>query len=61
MDRQAIGVHHRVNLARQAPRERPMSWVIVVRNTGCMLMHPDDGGIDHLHRRVMTAANTSMI
>ena len=26
MDRQAIGVHDRVNLARQASRERPMSW-----------------------------------
>jgi hypothetical protein len=26
MDRQAIGVHHRVNLARQAPSERPISW-----------------------------------
>ena len=26
MHRQAIGIHHRVNLARQAPRERPLSW-----------------------------------
>jgi hypothetical protein len=26
MDRQTVGVHHRVNLAGQAPRERPMSW-----------------------------------
>jgi hypothetical protein len=26
MDRQAIGVHRRVNLARQPPRERPISW-----------------------------------
>ena len=25
-DRQAISVHHRVNLAGQAPRERPISW-----------------------------------
>ena len=28
MDRQAIGVHDRVNLAGQAPRERPISLVI---------------------------------
>jgi hypothetical protein len=26
MDRQAIGTHNRVNLARQAPRDRPTSW-----------------------------------
>jgi hypothetical protein len=25
-DWQAIGVHDRVNLAGQAPRERPISW-----------------------------------
>jgi hypothetical protein len=28
--------------------------VIVVSNAGSVLVHPHDGGIDHLHRRVMT-------
>jgi hypothetical protein len=28
--------------------------VIVVRDTGSVLMHAHDGGIDHLHRRIMT-------
>lgn len=26
MDRHAFGVYHRVNVAGQAPRERPISW-----------------------------------
>jgi hypothetical protein len=26
MDRQAVAVHHRVHLARQTPREEPISW-----------------------------------
>jgi hypothetical protein len=53
MDRQAIGVHHRVNLARQAPSRAPHILVIVVRDRGAMLVHAHDGGIDHLHRRIM--------
>jgi hypothetical protein len=28
--------------------------VIVVRDAGSVLVHPHDGGIDHLHRRVVT-------
>jgi hypothetical protein len=28
--------------------------VIVVRDAGSVLVHAHDGGIDHLHRRVMT-------
>jgi hypothetical protein len=39
MDRQAIGVHHRVNLARQASSRAPHILVIVVRDTGAMLVH----------------------
>ena len=54
MDRQAIGVHHRVNLARQAPSRATHILVIVVRDTGAVLVHAHDGGIDHLHRRIMT-------
>jgi hypothetical protein len=54
MDRQAIGVRHRVNLARQAPSRAIHILVIVVRDTGSVLVHAQNGGIDHLHRRVMT-------
>jgi hypothetical protein len=35
------------------PRERPI-LVIVVRDTRSVLVHAHDGGIDHLHRRIMT-------
>jgi hypothetical protein len=54
MDRQAIGVYHRVNLARQAPSRATHVLVIVVGDAGSVLVHAHDGGIDHLHRRVMT-------
>jgi hypothetical protein len=29
--------------------------VIVVRDAGCVLVYPHDGGIDHLHSVVMTS------
>jgi hypothetical protein len=54
MDRHATGIHHRVNLARQTPSRATHILVIVVRDTGSVLVHAHDGGIDHLHRRVMT-------
>jgi hypothetical protein len=54
MDRKAIGVHDRVNLAGQAASRATRSLVIVVRDTGSVLVHAHDGGIDHPHRRIMT-------
>ena len=30
--------------------------MIVVRDTGSVLVHAHDGGIDHLHRRVVTGS-----
>jgi hypothetical protein len=54
MDRQAIGIHHRVNLAGEASSGATHSLVIVVRDTRSVLVHAHDGGIDHLHRRIMT-------
>ncbi|MCP1970809.1 hypothetical protein J2R87_004549 [Bradyrhizobium elkanii] len=54
MERQAIGVHHCVNLVRQATSRAIHILVIVVRNTGFVLVHAHDGSIDHLHRRTMT-------
>jgi hypothetical protein len=43
-----------MNLARQAPTRATDILVIVVRDTGSLLVHAHNGGIDHLHRRVMT-------
>ena len=54
MDRQAVGVHDRVNLARQAPSRATHVLVIVVRDAGSVLVHAHDRGIDHLPSRVVT-------
>ena len=55
MDGQAIGVHHRVNLAGQATPRATHILMIVARDTGTVLVHAHDGSIDHLHRRIMTS------
>ena len=39
MDWQAVGVHDRVNLAREAPSRATHILVIVVRDTGSVLVH----------------------
>ncbi len=53
LHRQANGVHDRVNLAGK-PASRPAHiFFSVPRDTGSVLVHTHDGGIDHLHRRVM--------
>ena len=61
MDRQTIGVDYRVNLAREASSRATHSLVIVVRDTRSVLVHAHDGGIDHLHRRIMTGGQRIMI
>ena len=55
MDRQAMGIHHHVNLAGQAPSRATHIVLIVVGDAGSMLVHSHDRGIDHLHRSVMTS------
>jgi len=55
-DRPAPSVGGHVNLARQASSRATHVLVIVVRDTGSVLMHAHDGGIDHLHRRVVTGS-----
>jgi hypothetical protein len=54
MDRQAVGVHYRVNLAGQAAPQAAHVLVVVVGHACPVLVHADDGGINHLHCRVMT-------
>src|SRR5664279_495126 len=56
MDRQAVSVHDRVNLAGQATSRAAHVLVIVVGHACPVLVHADDGGINHLHRRVMTGS-----
>ncbi len=56
VDRLAIGVHDRVNFARQAASRATHILVIVVRNTGSVLVNVDYGGINYLYRRVMTGS-----
>src|SRR4029453_16945194 len=56
MDRPAAGVHHRVNLAGQAASRVAHLLVIVVGHGSPVLVHTNDGGIDHLHRRVVTGS-----
>jgi len=48
-DRQAIGIKHRMNLARQ-----PAPWLSSVPSDACtVLMHADNRGVDHLDGCVM--------
>ena len=47
-----LGVHDRVN--GKAPSRATHILMIVVRDTGSVLVYAHDRGIDHLHRRVMT-------
>jgi hypothetical protein len=43
MNRQAVGVHDRVNLAGQAPSRATHILMIVVRDTGSVPVHAHDG------------------
>jgi hypothetical protein len=56
MDRQAVGVHYRVNLTGQAASRAAYVLVIVLGHACPVLVHTDDGGINHLQRRVMTGS-----
>src|SRR5450631_11326 len=56
MDRQAVGVHYRVNLAGQAASRAAHVLVSVVGHACPELVHKVDGRINHLHRRVMTGS-----
>jgi hypothetical protein len=54
IERQAVGIHHRVNLACQAPSRATHILLTVVRDAGSVLVNAHDGGIDHLHCRITT-------
>src|ERR1035438_232448 len=55
MDRQAIGVDDRVNLARQPALPTAHILMGIVRDTGPVLVYAHNGGIDHLYRRIVTS------
>ena len=56
INRHAVGVHDRVNRAGQATSRAAHVLQIVVRHACPVLVHPDNGGINHLHRRVVTGS-----
>jgi hypothetical protein len=43
-------------MSAMSPSRATHALVIVVRDTGSLLMHAHDGGIDHLHRRAVTGS-----
>jgi hypothetical protein len=49
MDRQAIGVHHRINLAGQAASRASYGVSSIPSDSGTVLVRAHAGGIDHLH------------
>ena len=51
--RQASGVHDSVNLAGEPASQPAHMFLSVPANTGSVLVHTHDGGINHLHRRIM--------
>jgi hypothetical protein len=53
-DRQAVGIDHRMNLAGQSPSRPTHRLFSVPDNARTVLMHADNGRVDHLHRGVMS-------
>ena len=54
-DWQTVGVHDSVNLARETSSRAAHTLMIVVRNASSVRAHAHDGGVDHLHRRIMAS------
>ena len=52
LKRRASGVHDSLNLAGKAASRPARVFFSVPRDTGSVLVHTHDGGINHLHRRV---------
>jgi hypothetical protein len=56
LHRQTIAVHHYMDLAGQPATRATHLLVAVVGDAGTMLVYADDGGIDHLHRRIVNGS-----
>ena len=53
--RQTIAVHNDMDLAGQPATRATNMLAVVVGDAGTMLVHADNGRIDHLHRRIMSS------
>ena len=51
---QTICIHDGVNLGRQPASRSTYMLLGIARDAGSVLMHTDNGRIDHLHRRIMS-------
>jgi hypothetical protein len=49
-----IAIHNDLDLASQPTTRATNMLVSVIGDAGSMLVHADDGRIDHLHRRIMS-------
>src|SRR5262249_59579701 len=52
--RQTVAVHNDMDLAGQPATRATHMLAAVVGDAGTMLVHADDGRIDHLHRRIVS-------
>src|SRR5262249_5287231 len=52
--RQAVAVHNDMDLAGQPATRSTNKLAAVVSDADTMLVHADDGRIDHLHRRIVS-------
>src|SRR5262245_24395592 len=51
--RQTIAIDHRMDFARQAAAGPSHQLAMVSSDAGSMLMHADNGGVDHLDSSIM--------
>ena len=51
--RQSITIDHSMNFTRQAAARPPHRLALVSCDAGSMLMHADNGGVDHLDSRIV--------
>jgi hypothetical protein len=54
LHRQTVAVHNDMDLAGQPATRATHMLAAVVGYAGTMLVHADDGRIDHLHRRIVS-------
>ena len=53
--RQTIAVHNDMDLAGQPATRATNMLAVVIGDAGTMLVHADNGRIDHLHRRIVSS------
>jgi hypothetical protein len=56
LHRQTIAIHNDMDLAGQPATRATDMLAAVIGDAGTMLVHADDGRIDHLHRRIVNGS-----